>query len=303
MSKKKKKQPSRPQSPPGASGGNPPLLKRRMPRPTRTAPHPLPPPVLYQAEPHPRAGELADKIRQFCRLAHLNPFVVWRDFVGMAEAGLTYQAENARSYALTGQFIQDPPPVAAHFKQARERYLRAAETYPAAYRVSQETFMELMAELQFFTGPGLGWYAEQTALNPDMIGQVFLELFQPGLPQTIGGSFHVKFDENSLFARWLTKFLKWQRYQGRYYGNGGIFIRKQVFLELGGFQPYDLLEDYDLARRMENYGPTLYLPETVIASPRKFQGRKLKAALTWLIIQSLFMLGVHPNRLARWYRL
>lgn len=123
------------------------------------------------------------------------------------------------------------------------------------------------------------------------------------LPQTIGGSFHVKFDENSLFVRWLTKFLKWQRYQGRYYGNGGIFIRKQMFLALGGFQPYDLLEDYDLARRMENHGPTLYLPETIIVSTRKFQGRKLKAALTWLIIQSLFMLGVDPNRLARWYRL
>ena len=123
------------------------------------------------------------------------------------------------------------------------------------------------------------------------------------LPQTIGGSFHVKFDENSLFARWLTKFLKWQRYQGRYYGNGGIFIRKQVLLALGGFQPYDLLQDYDLARRMENHGPTLYLPETIIVSTRKFQGRKLKAALTWLIIQSLFMLGVDPNRLARWYRL
>jgi GT2 family glycosyltransferase len=105
------------------------------------------------------------------------------------------------------------------------------------------------------------------------------------------------------FARWLTKFLKWWRYQGRYYGSGGIFIRKQVFLALGGFQPYDLLEDYDLARRMENYGPTLYLPETIIASPRKFQGKKLKAALTWLIIQSLFMLGIDPNRLARWYRL
>jgi len=146
----------------------------------------------------------------------------------------------------------------------------------------------------FFLWPG-------SCLPPDALAAIErnLEL----LPQTIGGSFHVKFNENTLFSRWLTKFLKWQRYQGRYYGLGGIFIRKQVFLALGGFQPYDLLEDYDLARRMEDYGPTLYLPETIIASPRKFQGRKLKAALTWLIMQSLFRLGVDPNRLARWYRL
>lgn len=123
------------------------------------------------------------------------------------------------------------------------------------------------------------------------------------LPQTIGGNFHLKFEENTLFTRWLTKFLKRWRYQGRYYGHSGIFIRKEVFQALGGFRPYDMLEDYDLARRMENYGPTLYLPETIIASARKFQSRPLKAALTWLIIHGLFTLGVHPNRLARWYGL
>lgn len=123
------------------------------------------------------------------------------------------------------------------------------------------------------------------------------------LPQTIGGNFHLKFEENTLYIRWLTKFLKLWRYKGHYYGNSGIFIRKKVFLALDGFRPYDLLEDYDLARRMENYGPTVYLPETIIASSRKFQGRPLKAAFTWLIIHSLFTLGVHPNRLAGWYRL
>lgn len=119
------------------------------------------------------------------------------------------------------------------------------------------------------------------------------------LPQTIGGNFHLKFDENTLFTRWLIKFLKLWRYKGHYYGNSGIFIRKEVFLAMGGFRPYDLLEDYDLARRMENYGPTLYLPETIVASTRRFRSRKLKALLTWLIIHGLFGLGVHPNRLAR----
>lgn len=123
------------------------------------------------------------------------------------------------------------------------------------------------------------------------------------LPQTVGGNFHLKFEENTLLTRWLTKFLKRWRYQGRYYGHSGIFIRKEVFQALGGFRPYDVLEDYDLARRMENYGPTLYLPETIIASARKFQSRPLKAAFIWLIIHSLFMFGGHPNRLARWYGL
>lgn len=124
------------------------------------------------------------------------------------------------------------------------------------------------------------------------------------LPQSIGGSFHLKFDKNTLFTRWLARWLKQQRYKGHYDGHSGIFIRREVFQALGGFRPYELLADYDLARRMEKYGPTVYLPEAIIASTAKFLGlHQLKAALLWLAIPRLFRLGVHPNRLARLSRL
>lgn len=121
------------------------------------------------------------------------------------------------------------------------------------------------------------------------------------LSQTIGGNFHVKFDEDSHFTRLLVRFLKRWRYQGRYYGNSGIFIRRDVYADLGGFQPFDILEDYDFARRMEKYGPTLYLPDTITVSAHKFEGRKFRAFLTWLIVQSLFTLGAPPNKLARFF--
>jgi glycosyltransferase involved in cell wall biosynthesis len=125
------------------------------------------------------------------------------------------------------------------------------------------------------------------------------------LPQTVGGNFHVKFNKDTLFARWVTHRLKQQRYKGHYYGNSGIFIRREVFQALGGFQPYEILADYDLARRMEKYGPTVYLPEAIITSIWwKFGGHhKLKAALIWLVFSGLFRLGVHPNHLARLSRL
>lgn len=119
------------------------------------------------------------------------------------------------------------------------------------------------------------------------------------LPQTIGGNFYLKFDDNSLFTRLLTRFLKQWRYRGRYYGNSGIFIRRDAYEALSGFRPYIILEDYDFARRMEKYGPTLNLPNPVIASSRKFHQRKIKATLIWLIMQTLFMVGLHPNALGR----
>lgn len=114
------------------------------------------------------------------------------------------------------------------------------------------------------------------------------------LPQTIGGNFHLKFDDASPFAKLLTRFLKHWRYQGRYYGNSGIFVRRDVFEALGGFQPYPILEDYDFARRMEKDGPTLYLPETVVTSARKFKNHKLKASIVWLLAHILFSFDLHP---------
>lgn len=91
------------------------------------------------------------------------------------------------------------------------------------------------------------------------------------LPQMVGGNFHLKFDNTSLFASLLTRFLKWWRYHGCYYGNSGLFVRKVVYDALGGFQPYTTLADYDFIRRMETYGPTLYLPETIISPAPNLQ--------------------------------
>jgi hypothetical protein len=119
------------------------------------------------------------------------------------------------------------------------------------------------------------------------------------LPQTIGGNFHVRFDDASRFSAALTVFLKKWRYRGHYYGNSGIFVRKDVYLALGGFRPYHILEDYDFARRMESYGPTLYLPDIISASARKFRRRKLRATALWITVQALFSLGLNSDRLAK----
>jgi len=124
------------------------------------------------------------------------------------------------------------------------------------------------------------------------------------LPQTIGGNFHLKFNDDTPVTRLLSHWLKKQRYRGHYDGHSGLFIRREVFQALSGFRPYDILADYDLARRMEKYGPTVYLPEAIISSTCKLWGRHiLKVVLTRLVIPGLFRLGIHPNRLARLSRL
>ena len=121
------------------------------------------------------------------------------------------------------------------------------------------------------------------------------------LPQSVGGNFHVTYDEPSFFTRRLERLLKTWRYQGRYFGHSGIFVRREAFEALGGFRDVDLLEDYDFAQRLDNYGATLFLPQQIIASTSRFQNRKIQATVSWAIIYSLYRLGVSPNRLAKFY--
>ena len=118
------------------------------------------------------------------------------------------------------------------------------------------------------------------------------------LPQTIGGNFHVIFNIDTPAAALVTRFLKMQRYKGHYYGNSGIFTRKDVYAKLGGFKPYNILEDYNFGQRLEKHGPTLYLPDKIIAPANKLQHKTFRAAIAWLIVLPFSKIKVSPNTLA-----
>lgn len=131
-----------------------------------------------------------------------------------------------------------------------------------------------------------------------LIGRVLAQT-----PEIVGGNFRVLFDGQRPFSRWLTRFYAWLRRRGLYYGDSAIFLRRAVFDEIGGLRPIALMEDYDLARRLEKSGPTLCIEQSpVITSSRRFEGRRAPAIVFgWLKIHALYHLGVSPERLARIY--
>lgn len=119
----------------------------------------------------------------------------------------------------------------------------------------------------------------------------------------IGGNFRVIFDGADRFSEWLTGFYAWFRRRGLYYGDSGIFLRRDIYQRIGGIQPMALMEDYDLSRRMERYGGTGCIDTpALITSSRKFAGRHpLGIVFGWLKIHALYGLGVSPKRLAKIY--
>lgn len=87
------------------------------------------------------------------------------------------------------------------------------------------------------------------------------------------------------------------------FGDQAIFIRKTYFDKAGGFRKIPIMEDVELMARIRKQGDDIVLlPEKVLTSPRRWeQEGVLYATLRNWMLQLLYLLGVRPERLARWY--
>lgn len=118
-----------------------------------------------------------------------------------------------------------------------------------------------------------------------------------------GGNFGLIFDGPSRAARQLTIIYPWLRILRLYYGDSGIFVRREVYQQIGGFRRIALFEDLDLAARMRRAGRFVHLPCNLTTSSRRFEQRSFALMwVRWTTLQVLYWCGVSPNRLARWYR-
>ncbi|MBM3811296.1 MAG: glycosyltransferase [Acidimicrobiia bacterium] len=88
-----------------------------------------------------------------------------------------------------------------------------------------------------------------------------------------------------------------------FYGDSGIFCRREVFERLGGYRDWPLLEDYEFARRLSRAGRLALLESPIQVSARRWQRGGLFTTLwSWFWIQALYLAGVSPHKLASMYR-
>lgn len=122
-------------------------------------------------------------------------------------------------------------------------------------------------------------------------------------PEAVGGNFRLLFDGDSEFSRWLDDFYARIRRRGVYYGDSGVFVRRAAYEALGGIRRLALMEDYDFNRRLERLGGTLCIKDPpLVTSSRRFDGRHKWAIISgWLVIHTLFYLGLPDRWLARLY--
>ncbi|MBI5640893.1 MAG: TIGR04283 family arsenosugar biosynthesis glycosyltransferase [Nitrospirae bacterium] len=86
------------------------------------------------------------------------------------------------------------------------------------------------------------------------------------------------------------------------YGDQGIFVRRDIFDQLGGYKDIPLMEDVDFVGRMKKAGRLVMLKKNAYTSERRWAKKGLVlTALTNHSLLLLYRLGVDPHTLAGIY--
>lgn len=86
-------------------------------------------------------------------------------------------------------------------------------------------------------------------------------------------------------------------------GDQAIFIRSDLFDQVGGFPEIELMEDVAITRQLRQTAKPVCLRPPVITSSRRWEEKGVVATvlLMWKL-RLLYFLGVSPTRLSRMYR-
>ena len=158
--------------------------------------------------------------------------------------------------------------------------------------------LQLRAGAREATGDVLLFLHADVVPPEDVAGQI-IGAIDKGF---IGGNFRLRYPEGGLLGRWLELLAPLNRKRRRYYGDSGLFVRRDAYKSFGGFPAIPIMEDIEFVRRMERYGKTAYLPGPIISSARRWEGRALRTLLLWGGMQTAYALGVSPWKLDRFYR-
>ncbi len=158
--------------------------------------------------------------------------------------------------------------------------------------------------VQLNAGARVAWGDVLLFLHADVVPppEVALQIRSAIEAGRIGGNFRLSYPGGGVLGRWLELLHPFYRALGRYYGDSGIFVRRDVYERIGGFPEIPVMEDLVFVREMERAGETAYLPGPMVSSPRRWEDRPLRTLLLWGFMQTAFALGASPRRLASFYK-
>jgi rSAM/selenodomain-associated transferase 2 len=122
-------------------------------------------------------------------------------------------------------------------------------------------------------------------------------------PQIVGGRFDVRLDAEGWPFRMIETMMnlrsRWTKIST---GDQAIFVRRQVFHEIGGYPNLALMEDIEFSRKLKRTGKIACLHERVTTSARRWQQDGVfRTIVRMWILRFFHFWGVPPERLREFY--
>ncbi|MBD2183878.1 TIGR04283 family arsenosugar biosynthesis glycosyltransferase [Planktothrix sp. FACHB-1355] len=141
---------------------------------------------------------------------------------------------------------------------------------------------------------------------PEGFDSIIRQTLEPKkqIQNPIAGAFELKIDAQIRGIRLVEKMVNWRSHIFSLpYGDQAIFIKADVFRDIGGFPELPIMEDFVFIRNVNKVGKIAIAPVPVITSGRRWQklGVLKTTSINQIIIIAYF-LGISPQKLARFYR-
>ena len=120
----------------------------------------------------------------------------------------------------------------------------------------------------------------------------------------VGGAFKQRIEGDHPLYRLIERAANFRAKRLRIlYGDGGIFVSRTYFDQIGGFPDIPIMEEVRFSRQLRRHGKVTLIEPRIHISARRWQRNGiLRTTLTNWLITLLYLLRVSPTYLAKLYR-
>lgn len=115
--------------------------------------------------------------------------------------------------------------------------------------------------------------------------------------KAIGGGFMQEFSSPDLFLKLGSAIGNFRVSLNKiFYGDYGIFMKKEIFWKIGGYDEIPYLEDVELCRKAKRLGQLIQIHSRIVTSPRRYLKKgKIRLATAFMLANLFNSVGWRPG--------
>ncbi|MGD8617805.1 MAG: TIGR04283 family arsenosugar biosynthesis glycosyltransferase [Gammaproteobacteria bacterium] len=145
------------------------------------------------------------------------------------------------------------------------------------------------------------WFLHADTTAPRNADRLILRALQHA--RTGWGRFDVQLSQTRPLLRCVAWMMNQRsRLSGIVTGDQGLFIRRELYDDVGGFPAIPLMEDIAFSRALRRHGRPARIQQPLVSSPRRWLRHGiLRTILRMWVLRLAYFLGVSPEWLAAYY--